>query len=355
MKKLSINTFKYKRNKYITEIQSIDLLQRLQQLLSHGFTLYQSFKFLNSYFKYKERTINKKIIQHLQNGATCYDILKIIGYPELVLLQIKFAENYGNIEEALVDTVQYMKRNLKAKKRLIKTLQYPAALISIFLFILTILNITVIPQFQQLYETMNVKLSTFQNLLTLIITRLPKLTFIFIFISGIAFFITYKFYYYLPIEKKLKSILKIPMINTYYKIYRTYQLSNQLSLFYRNGTSLQQIVHIYRNEQDNDFLKFLGDYLFKEANKGLPLPVILMNLKCFQNDLIKFIEQGEKNGKLDIELKLYSQMLLQQFEEKVLKQTKFIQPIIFFILGFFIVSLYLVIMLPMFELMQTIK
>ena len=145
------------------------------------------------------------------------------------------------------------------------------------------------------------------------------------------------------------------MINTYYKIYRTYQLSNQLSLFYRNGTSLQQIVHIYRNEQDNDFLKFLGDYLFKEANKGLPLPVILMNLKCFQNDLIKFIEQGEKNGKLDIELKLYSQMLLQQFEEKVLKQTKFIQPIIFFILGIFIVSLYLVIMLPMFELMQTIK
>lgn len=217
MKKLSINTFKYKRNKYLTEIQSIDLLQRLQQLLSHGFTLYQSFKFLNSYFKYKERTINKKIIQHLQNGATCYDILKIIGYPELVLLQIKFAENYGNIEEALVDTVQYMKRNLKAKKRLIKTLQYPVALISIFLFILTILNITVIPQFQQLYETMNVKLSTFQNLLTLIITRLPKLTFIFIFISGIAFFITYKFYYYLPIEKKLKSILKIPMINTYYK------------------------------------------------------------------------------------------------------------------------------------------
>ena len=82
----------------------------------------------------------------------------MIGYPELVLLQIKFAENYGNIEEALVDTVQYMKRNLKAKKRLIKTLQYPVALISIFLFILTILNITVIPQFQQLYPVRHFQL-----------------------------------------------------------------------------------------------------------------------------------------------------------------------------------------------------
>ncbi|EES40002.1 hypothetical protein HMPREF0793_2288 [Staphylococcus caprae M23864:W1] len=48
-------------------------------------------------------------------------------------------------------------------------------------------------------------------------------------------------------------------------------------------------------------------------------------------------------------------MLLQHFEDKVIKQTKLIQPVIFFILGLFIVYLYLVIMLPMFELMQTIK
>ncbi|RIO73003.1 type II secretion system F family protein, partial [Staphylococcus haemolyticus] len=35
--------------------------------------------------------------------------------------------------------------------------------------------------------------------------------------------------------------------------------------------------------------------------------------------------------------------------------TKIIQPIIFLFLGLFIVSLYLVIMLPMFQLMQNIK
>lgn len=60
------------------------------------------------------------------------------------------------------------------------------------------------------------------------------------------------------------------------------------------------------------------------------------------------MQQDEKSGKLDIELKLYSQMLLQKFEDKVIKHTKLIQPIIFFILGLFIVSLYLVIMLSMF-------
>ena len=70
------------------------------------------------------------------------------------------------------------------------------------------------------------------------------------------------------------------MINTYYKIYRTYQLSNQLSLFYRNGTSLQQIVRIYRNEQDNDFLKFLGDYLLKKLIKA-PVTCYINEFKMF--------------------------------------------------------------------------
>ena len=99
----------------------------------------------------------------------------------------------------------------------------------------------------------------------------------------------------------------------------------------------------------------MGSQLLEGADNGRTLPLILKNLKCFKNDLIKIYRARRKSGKLDIELKLYSQMLLQHFEDKVIKQTKLIQPVIFFILGLFIVSLYLVIMLPMFELMQTIK
>lgn len=71
--------------------------------------------------------------------------------------------------------------------------------------------------------------------------------------------------------------------------------------------------------------------------------------------MIKFIEQGEKSGKLDIELTLYSQILIQQFEAMAKRHIKFIQPVIFLILGLFIVALYLTIMLPIFDMLQSIK
>lgn len=52
---------------------------------------------------------------------------------------------------------------------------------------------------------------------------------------------------------------------------------------------------------------------------------------------------------------MYCQILIQRLQHKALKQSKIIQPIVFIFLGIFIVSLYLVIMLPMFQLMQNIK
>ena len=71
--------------------------------------------------------------------------------------------------------------------------------------------------------------------------------------------------------------------------------------------------------------------------------------------MIIFVEEGEKKGRVEIEMKLYSEMILSQIEQLIHLIIKFIQPIVFSLIAILIVSLYLVIMLPMFDLMQTIK
>lgn len=183
MKRLLISILKPNRKKNLTEAQSIELLQRLKHLFEHGFTLYESFQFLNLHFIYRDKNISKIIIESIQAGGTCYEVLKMIGYPEIILTQVKFAEQYGNLEVAMADAIEYMRRNLKAKKAFLKTIQYPIVLISIFLIMLIVLNMTVIPQFQQLYATMNVQLSTLQNILTVFITKLSAFVLLLTFCS----------------------------------------------------------------------------------------------------------------------------------------------------------------------------
>lgn len=66
---------------------------------------------------------------------------------------------------------------------------------------LIVLNMTVIPQFQQLYATMNVQLSTLQNILTVFITKLPAFVLLLTFCSIVIYIIIYKLLNKIPINK----------------------------------------------------------------------------------------------------------------------------------------------------------
>ena len=97
--------------------------------------------------------------------------------------------------------------------------------------------------------------------------------------------------------------------------YKTYQLANDLALFYKNGISIQQVVDMYIHLQNNSFLNYIGIVIQNELNRGINLPNILIKIPCYQYDLIQFIKQGEKNNKLDIELKMYCQILIQRLQQ----------------------------------------
>ncbi|KKI63634.1 type II secretory pathway component PulF [Staphylococcus cohnii] len=126
-------------------------------------------------------------------------------------------------------------------------------------------------------------------------------------------------------------------------------------MFYKNGVTLQSIVDIYSKQKNDTYLIYLARKLATGTQSGHKLSEILKKISCFEEGLINFIEEGEKTGKLDIELKLYSEIIFTKIERYLQLIIKFIQPIIFIMLGILIISLYLVIMLPMFDLMQTIK
>lgn len=354
MKKLQINIYREKK-KNLNSSQQIMLLENLNSLLKSGFTLFECFNFINLYFKYSDRTLSNRIIGGIKNGMACDEVLNLIGYPQSIITQIYFAQKFGNIEEALDEAINYLKTNLNAKQQILKSIQYPLILIVIFIGMITILNYTVLPQFEQLYATMNVNLTFFQKLLTQIIATLPTFILIITNLFIVLFIIVLIIQAKMDIAKKVKFLIQIPIFKGYYKLFKTYQIASELSLFYKNGITLQNIVSIYINQKNNLFLNYLGEILLQNSNNGISLAKSLSEQKCFQEDLIKFIQQGEKSGKLDVELKLYSQILIQRIKNKALKHSKIIQPVVFLFLGFFIISLYLVIMLPMFQLMQNIK
>ncbi len=113
---------------------------------------------------YKNKQLGPTILSEISNGAPCNQILSLIGYSDTIVMQVYLAERFGNIMTFIEETVNYMKVNRKSEQRLLKTLQYPLILVSIFTAMIIILNLTVIPQFQQLYTSMNIQLSSSKNI-----------------------------------------------------------------------------------------------------------------------------------------------------------------------------------------------
>nr|WP_275432145.1 competence type IV pilus assembly protein ComGB [Staphylococcus sp. ACRSN] len=343
------------KRKPLNELQRIDLVKRLQMLLDNGFTLSESFEFIFEQFDLNNKNTKDKLSNALLNGANCYEVFTILNYPKQIIMLVYFAELFGDLAIYLKNVEDFLTRKYQTKQKFLKTIQYPTVLFIVFITLIIILNNTIIPEFNELYNTMGVQLSTTQSLFTAIIFKLPLFIFIFI-ITTIIFIILARFFYQrTSISLKHKIILTIPILKKLFIRYKTYRLATEFSLFYKNGITLQNIVEIYKQQHDDPYLNFIASEINEGIRHGSNLSQILEKFSCFEEGLIKFIKAGEKQGKLEIELRIYSEIIISKIENQLQLMIKIIQPVIFSILACLIVLLYLIIMLPMFDLMQTIK
>ena len=88
-------------------------IKRLYELIEHGYMLEDSLEFLLIQYDVPAVEI-EKIKSKLSNGQKLSDILGYIGYSKLIVTKIKFAEQYGRIEDMLLD-ISANKKNTKRK------------------------------------------------------------------------------------------------------------------------------------------------------------------------------------------------------------------------------------------------
>nr|WP_275436882.1 type II secretion system F family protein [Staphylococcus auricularis] len=141
--RINTHNIKFKRKRVLSSASQIALLRRLSDLLANGFTLTESFSFLLTQIDLRHASENQAIIEALNSGASCHQVLKLLNFPRTVIMLIYFAELFSQLQECIPHAINFMTRHLKAKRSLIKTIQYPIVLITIFLVMLIVLNQTI--------------------------------------------------------------------------------------------------------------------------------------------------------------------------------------------------------------------
>ena len=94
--------------KALDKENKIYFIKRLYELIDHGYMLEDSLEFLLIQYEVADDEI-KKIKEKLSNGSKLSDILGYLGYSQLIVSKIKFAEDYGRIEDMLLEVETYLK------------------------------------------------------------------------------------------------------------------------------------------------------------------------------------------------------------------------------------------------------
>ena len=110
--------------KILDKENKIYFIKRLYELINHGYMLEDSLEFLLIQYEVADDEI-KKIKEKLSNGNKLSDILAYLGYSQLIISKIKFAEDYGRIEDMLLEVETYLTIQKIQQEKVIKTLRYP--------------------------------------------------------------------------------------------------------------------------------------------------------------------------------------------------------------------------------------
>ena len=331
----------------------IYFIKRLYELIDHGYMLEDSLEFLLIQYEISNGEI-KIIKEKLSNGSKLSDILGYLGYSQLIVSKIKFAENYGRIEDMLLEVETYLTIRKIQQEKVLKTLRYPLFLTLTLICLIMVFNALVIPQFENIYTSSNIKMDLQTIILIKSLYYIPKfISIIFLCtIIGIGYiFYTIKYKPHLF----LKSLLYIPKVMNYSKLYFSYRFSMELSLFLMSGFSLKTALEVLVEENYDYYLTYFSKDILYELDNGISFEEAVAKIKYFDKSMKKFVSHGKNNGLIDKELKLFSELMLDTFLTSLDKSLRKLQPILFGILAVVIVGLYMVILLPIFNMASSLK
>ena len=339
--------------KILDKENKIYFIKRLYELINHGYMLEDSLEFLLIQYEVADDEI-KKIKEKLSNGSKLSDILGYLGYSQLIVSKIKFAEDYGRIEDMLLEVETYLKIKKIQQEKAIKTLRYPLFLTLSLICLIMVFNALVIPQFENIYTSSNIKMDLQTIILIKSLYYIPKIISIIFLLILICIGYTFYTIKYKP-NLFLKSLLYIPKVRNYSKLYFSYRFSMELSLFLMSGFSLKTALEVMVEEDYDYYLTLFSKDILNELDQGIGFEDAIGKIKYFDKSMRKFVSHGKNNGLIDKELKLFSELMLDTFLTSLDKNLKKLQPILFGILAVVIVGLYMVILLPIFNMASSLR
>ncbi|MDQ0156401.1 competence type IV pilus assembly protein ComGB [Robertmurraya andreesenii] len=332
--------------------EQADFLKRTGDLLARGYPLAEAIHSVTYQMSETRKEEIRQSLDDLKEGYPLHKILFDLGFNQTLVGFVYFAEQHGSLADAFRDGSEMMLKREGDADKLKKIMIYPLLLMVMTLFLFVFVEKILLPQYTSLFQSMNLSPNVFMKIVYVTgeIFPLFLLLFMLLLYVGLSYYFL-RFKKYSPIKQR-RIMVSIPYMGAFSRLYTTHYFSIQLSYLLGGGLSILEALKLFEEHEKHSFDRQLGREMQDHLSTGESFAEIVKRYPFFEEDLIFIVKHGQENGKLEQELLFFSKYCLEKLQNKMDKMFKTIQPILYSLIGMIVVSMYLAILLPMFQLLD---
>ena len=299
----------------------------------------------------------KGVREEVKNGALLSDAFARQGvFPPIYVTSVLAGERSGSLPEVLERFITYQKLSLAVRKKLMVSLIYPAVLICLVACLIVFLVTYVVPNFADLYQSMQATLPAPTQILIAVGTTARNYV-LAGFVGFIALIVGFRYWSRTPSgrERVDSFLLRVPVVGDVWLKYQVAQFARVLGTLLVGGIPLLQALNTAADSLGTQVLKNVLTQAVKLVREGQALSGALRTTKVFPSLAIDMIEVGESTGALPTMLTSVAEFYEDDVSTRVTALLTLVEPMIMIVMaifvGFVLVSLYL----PIFSLADSIR
>lgn len=338
-----------RRRRRIKTEEFVIFNQQFLTLIKAGLPILKSLELLakrqrNAYFK----SVLENVQERVKSGELLSDAFAAqgAGMSKIYTTTILAGERSGNLEEVLARYIAFQRITLTFRKKLLSSLWYPALLIGALVIMLTFLMTYVVPQFAELYTSLN--------------ADLPRVT---VFMLGIGSSLQH---HYIAILLAIAAVAlgliawvrseqgartldavryRVPILGTIWMKYQVAMFSRTLSTLLSGGLPLVPSLETASHSISSFKISANVEHAARRVREGRSLSFSLEETEFFPELAIEMVEVGESTGALPAMLNSVAEFFEEDVQNSLTTTLQLIEPVILIFMGvtvaFVLISLYL--------------
>lgn len=345
------NFFPICKKKRLTGDFQLRFINRLIRLLDNGYPLIDALESLR--WDKNMDIIAASLINHLKNGKSIDVAMSELEFHESITNYLYFVQLNGDLISGLKKSSIHFENRLKNANKFKQISRYPLILIFIFGVLLYFIKRTVLPSFTEMFQTSAEASNTIN--ISIFLIDILSYSLLICTITTICFFFIWQFYKSkVSIESRLKFYQNIPFLRSYLRMQTSFLFATHLSTLLKTGMSIKDILQNLNKQTKLPIISYYTTLMTDELQRGRYFIHTMSEFYFFEPSLKFIFQKNEDLHALEKDLAVYADMLVEEIERKVIKSITLIQPVFFIVLACFIIFIYVTLMWPMFQLIESI-